>query len=221
MKFLITALFLTGLFSAQASDVRVTELKREIMTMARAYEGKPDVDGALQKGIEEKVQDLEKVIPHLTMQEKAQKIGGAWRQVFGPYSPTGDGTIPLGTNTANIFQIIFPEGYFYNVALSEYKGLKAIILLKGSYKVTDEAIEGIFTRNSVMLRNPTRTPYFELPQALESGRVSAIHLPRSLKPVGLGGQLLEVYSDNEIRILRGKTASFIRPALYIMERAKR
>lgn len=202
------------------ADPRIVELKTEIISLARASEGKEDLDGKLQAALEEKVQDLEKLIPYETMEEKAAKIAGPWRQVFGPYSATGDGKIPFGSRTDKIYQIIFSGGLFYNVALFEKAGVKLVFLLKGNYTVTQEAIEGKFVRNSIIARNINETELHYLPTKIEQGTLSALHLPRKLPPVGFGGQLIEVYSDQDLRILRGKTAQFIRPALYIMEKVK-
>lgn len=218
MKSIILA---TLLLSAGAfADVRVTELKAEIMELARASEGRPDVDGKLQAALEAKVQDLEKVIPVLTMPEKAQKILGAWRQVFGPYSATGDGTIPFGSRTDKIYQVIFPQGLFYNVALFQKGRAKAVFLLKGKYAVTDESIKGTFVRNSLQVRNVDETALAGLPARLEARDLSVINLPESVPPVGQGGDLFEVYADADVRILRGMTPQFKRPALYVMERAR-
>lgn len=216
MKALILALFFMSL--NVLADPRIDELKSEIMTLARLSEGKPDTNGKLQAAIEEKVQDLEKIIPHLTMEEKARKIMGPWRQVFGPYSATGDGSIPFGSRTDHIYQIIFADGQFYNVALYEKAGFKMVFLLKGSYEVTSESIKGTFVKNSIVVRNIDEATLADLPAKLEARTIKAIHLPKSLPPVGLGGDLFEVYADTEIRILRGMTSAFERPALYIMER---
>jgi hypothetical protein len=211
---------LTLLFTmhATAADLRITELKSEIMILAKASEGKTDLDGKLQDAIEEKVQDLEKILPYQTTEEKAQKILGPWRQVFGPYSPSGDGTIPFGSRTDKIYQIIFPKGIFYNVALFEKANVKLVFLLKGNYKLTDEAIEGIFVKNSIIARKFDESTLYQLPTKVEAGEVSAVNLPNRIPPVGQGGKLFEVYADKDIRILRGQTPQFKRPALYIMER---
>jgi hypothetical protein len=216
---LCTLLLLLSLpaLAALAEDVRVTELKAEIMTLAKTYEGKEDRNGKLQTEIDEKVQDLEKVIPALPMEERAKRILGPWRQVFGPYSATGDGTIPAGSRTDHIYQIVLPEGIFYNVALFERAGVRTVFLLKGEYTITAAAIDGVFVRNSLLLRNVPTSGFEKLPAQLEAGELSVTHLPRWLPPVGQGGQLLEVYADEDIRILRGVTAQFARPALYVME----
>jgi hypothetical protein len=217
MRFIVAlALLLLQIIPAHA-DPRISELTAEIMQLARASEGKPDESGALQEALEAKVQDLEKLIPFLTMPERAAKILGPWRQVFGPYSATGDGTIPFGSRTDKIYQIIFLDGLFYNVALYEKAGAKLVFLLKGNYTVTEEAIEGTFVRNSILARGIDESTLATLPSELEAGRIRVTHLPQRLPPVGQGGQLFEVYADKDIRILRGKTAQFERPALYVME----
>ncbi len=216
MKLILCSFLLFSFSVAQASDERIRELKTEILTLAQKFEGKTDVDGKLQAQIEEKVQDLERLIPALSMEERAAKIIGPWRQIFGPYSTTGDGTIPAGSRTDHIYQVVMPDGVFYNVALFERAGIKTVFLLKGNYTITPQAIDGIFVRNSVLLRNVPEKNFADLAAKLEANELSVVHLPRWLPPVGLGGQLLEVYADQEIRILRGLTAQFSRPALYIM-----
>ena len=218
LKFVLLGLLLS--FSALAEDVRVTELKNDIMKLAREYKGKPDPDGQLQKVLEAKVEDLEKILPYSSMHERARKIAGAWKQVFGPYSPKADGKVPFGTDPDNIFQIIFPNGFFYNVALSKASNLKAVFLLKGEYKVTDEAIEARFLRNSLMVKNVPDSGLELLPLRLENGDIKVLHLPKRVPPVGQTGELIEVYADDEIRILRGKSPSFIKTALLIMEKVK-
>jgi hypothetical protein len=212
-------LFSSLVFSAENQDVRVLEIKKEIISMAKSFEGKPDVDGKLQSALEEKVEQLEKIIPYSTMEEKASKIVGAWRQVFGPYSKKADGKIPSSSVTDHIYQVILPNGYFYNVALAEGLGLKAVILLKGKYVVDAESIKATFVRNSLLFKNlPSDESYYLLPEKLEKNEIKVIDLPKSIPPVGTTGELLEVYADSEIRILRGKSPTFKKVALLIMEK---
>ncbi len=220
MKVLFATIILFSSISALAQDVRVIEVKKEIMSLARQFEGKTDTDGKLQEALEQKVADLEKLLPDQTTTERAQKIMGEWRQVFGPYSATGDGTIPFGSRTDQIYQIIFPNGIFYNVALFEKARIKMVFLLKGEYKIMSEAIKGTFVKNSIVLRNISEKTLSKLPAQLESGSLKVINLPNRLPPVGMGGQLFEVYADEDVRILRGRTPQFKRPALYVMEKVK-
>lgn len=215
----LSLLFSTQIFAQNSQDVRVLELKKEIMTMAKFYEGKADVDGKLQASLEDKVEQLERLIPYSSMEEKSAKIIGAWRQVFGPYSKNADGKVPSTSVTNHIYQIILPNGYFYNVALAKALGAQAVILLKGKYAVGAESIKATFVRNSVMVKNlPTDGTYYLLPEKLEKGEIKVFDLPKSLPPVGTSGELLEVYADQEIRILRGKSPTFKKVALLIMEK---
>lgn len=219
---LLKFVFLTFFFSfpSLAQDVRILEIKNDIMKLAREYKGKPDPYGDLQKALEQKVQDLEKILPYSTMRERAIKIAGAWKQVFGPYSPKADGKIQWGTDADNIYQVIFPSGFFYNVAVSKISKFKSVFLLKGEYKISDEAIEARFLRNSLMVNNIPHVGLDMLPERLEQGEIKVIHLPRQLPPVGQTGELIEIYADDEIRILRGKSPGFVKTALLIMERVK-
>jgi hypothetical protein len=106
------------------------------------------------------------------------------------------------------------------VALFEKASVKVVFLLKGKYQVTNDAIEGTFVRNSIVVKNIDESILASLPGKLESRVISAIHLPTSIPPVGQGGQLFEVYADEDIRILRGMTPQFKRPALYVMEKVR-
>jgi hypothetical protein len=169
---------------------------------------KPLYDRVLVKRLESEQMTAGGIIIPDTAQEKTQ---------YGTVVATGDGKIPFGSRTDKIYQIIFPMGIFYNVALYQKAGVRAVFLLKGNYKLTSDAIEGTFVRNSIMTKNINEEQLHLLPAKLEAGSISAFHLPNRLPPVGFGGQLLEVYADKTIRILRGKTPQFERPALYVME----
>lgn len=219
---LIVVLFMLAtntLYASDSDDIRVLELKKEILSMAKTFEGRPDVDGKLQNALEEKVQQLEKIIPYESMEEKSQKILGAWRQVFGPYSKEADGKIPGSSVPDHIYQVILPNGYFYNVALSKFLGARPVVLLKGKYAVTNDAIKATFVRNSFYFgKLPSGVSYEQLPLKLEKGEIKVFDLPQSLPPVGTSGELIEVYADKDIRILRGKSPTFKKIALLIMER---
>ena len=219
MKTLIVLMSLLLSFSTFAQSC-VQILKSDIMTLAKTYEGQEDRDGSKQKALEVLVEELEQLIEPLTIEEKAQKIIGEWRQVFGPYSEKADGTITPGMVTEHIYQTIFPNNIYYNVALTKLAGLRSVVLLKGKYDILPQAIKAEFTKQSLLLRNIPLEGFSKLPAKLEAGDLRVVNLPDRLPPVGLGGELLEVYADDELRILRGTSPSYTKTALLIMEKVK-
>lgn len=219
MKLTLLACLMVLSFSA-FSQSRVQILKKDIMTLAREFEGQEDRDGSRQARLEVLVEELEQLIEPLTMEEKAQKIIGEWRQVFGPYSEKADGTITPGMVTEHIYQTIFPNGTYYNVALIKLAGIRSVLLLKGEYEILPQAIKAEFTKQSLVLRNVPTENFSKLPALLEAGQLRVVNLPDRLPPVGQGGELLEVYADDNLRILRGTSPSYTKTALLIMEKVK-
>lgn len=217
-----TALMLSFmLFSFSAfSQSRVQILKNDILNLSRQFQGQEDRDGSKQAALELMVEELEQLIEPLTMEEKAQKIIGEWRQVFGPYSEKADGTITPGMVTEHIYQTIFSNGTYYNVALVKLAGLRSVLILKGKYEILPQAIKAEFTKQSLLWRNVPTENFSKLPAMLEAGQLRVTHLPDRLPPVGLGGELLEVYADDNLRILRGTSPSYTKTALLIMEKIK-
>lgn len=213
--FILFTLLVTQLGFAQSNK---EELKTTILKVAKSYEGQEDRDGSKEARLEALVQELESVIPKLSIQEKAQKIFGSWRQVYGPYSEKADGTIPKGFDTSSVYQIVSPEGFYYNVARVKFLGIDSIILLKGKYEILENGIKATFTKNSLYFKKVTNKNLPTLPLKLEAGEIKVVNLPKSLPPVGTSGMLKEVYADKDIRILRGESPTYTKgSAILIME----
>jgi hypothetical protein len=217
---LFTALIFCSLSLSVWSQSRVQILKNDILSLSRQFQGQEDRDGSKQAALESMVAELENLIEPLSMDQKAKKIIGEWRQVFGPYSEKADGTITPGMVTEHIYQTIFPNGTYYNVALVKLAGVKSVILLKGEFEVLPQAIKAEFTRQSLLWRKVPTENFSKLPALLEAGKLQVTHLPNRLPPVGQGGELLEVYADDTLRILRGTSPSYTKTALLIMEKVK-
>src|SRR6478609_1885935 len=121
-------------------DTQVQDLKKEILSQAEIWQGKGDPDGSKQAALKEKVDQLVKLCPQSSVQERLPLIEGAWQQVWGPYSYRDNSRgIDLRLDPQRIYQVVFKEGYYYNVSPArDSKGVpkNRTILLRGEYQVS-------------------------------------------------------------------------------------
>jgi len=204
-----------------ASSENIQQLKKEILSMAYSFEGQADLDGTKQDALEEKIEELVNFIPNLTMTERALRAIGSWRQVWGPYAFDDSQTVPDRMDVKNIYQVISPDGYYYNFGQYIYRRGVVRSFVRGIYEIQEDRIEVEFNGNGIILGQP-KTPMYLLVDALENRDIRAIRFPDFVPPIGIRGALVEVYADQDIRINYGVVGSDIsRPALFIMEPAGR
>lgn len=211
------------LFSAQAiaSSEVIQQLKKEIIEMAYSFEGQADLDGTKQAALEEKIEELVTYIPNLTMTEKAIRAIGSWRQIWGPYAFDDSQTVPDRMDVKNIYQVISPDGYYYNFGQYKFRSRVVRSFVRGIYDIQEDRIEVEFDGNGIILGQP-QTPMYELVDALETRNIRAIRFPDFVPPIGIKGALIEVYADADIRINYGVVGADIsKPALFVMEPAKK
>jgi hypothetical protein len=210
-----------SLFSAQASASNevVQQLKKDIIDLAYSFEGQADPDLSKQAALEEKIDELLNYIPNLTMTEKAIRAIGSWRQIWGPYAFDDSQTVPDRMDVKNIYQVISPDGYYYN--FGQYKFRTGVVrsFVRGIYEIQEDRIEVEFNGNGIIL-GQRQTPMYQLVDALENREIRAIRFPDFVPPIGIRGALIEVYADEDIRINYGVIGSDIsKPALFVMEPA--
>ncbi len=222
LQFLIIALFLsiTSANSFETKQEEITFLKQEILALAYSFEGQADIDGSKQEEIEVKIQELLLLVPRLSFQDRAVKAIGAWRQVWGPYAFDDSQTVPDRIDVKNIYQVIKPEGYYYNFAQYNFGNRLIRSFLRGNFEIRDDRIAVEFNRTGLILGN-SDTPMPGLVDGLENRTVRAVRFPDFLPPSGIRGGLIEIYADDEIRLNYGTVGDNLdNPALFVMERWK-
>ena len=105
-------------------------------------------------------------------------LAGAWKQVWGPYDyRNDDGGIDPKIGIKEIYQVVFTEGYYYNVAPYYPNGDKTkeqISLLRGEFRLHPKkpnALRVKFTNYPGVETRPAQIELWELPALAEAGRL--------------------------------------------------
>lgn len=224
LKTLFALFFLLFAVQAKADDnsKRIQELKYTILDTAFSAQGTYDGDDnslEVRQKLDPLIDELISLAPPRTEQQKLIDVIGTWYQVWSDSpitSPTGTGA--LGDS---IWQIVFPEGYYWNVLRNKNGAEESMHYLRGQFTTNDSSWG--FTLNKAVFNpqwsfsEPTR-----LAMLAEFGAFDAnpIPYPPETTPIGKTGTLANVYVDEDIRICRstGGTDPSTGVSLYIYER---
>lgn len=214
-------LFSHHAFADDTTD-RIQELKMEILTIAFQAQGKgydsDDNSADVRKQLDPLVDELVSLAPKRTEKEKLVDVIGTWYQVWadGPAGPSGQGAL-----ADSVWQVVFPEGYYWNVAHDQYGQAKSMGYLRGKFTVNDDSLaieftKSVFDPKGWSFAEPTR-----LAMLAEFGAYDAYPTPYppDTSPIGKKGTLANVFVDEDIRICRGGGGDFGNNTyLYILER---
>lgn len=218
---LLSALLLvTPPAKADDTSERIQELKAEILEAAFAAQGEYDSDDnsvEVRQKLDPLVDELISLVPARTEQQKLIDVIGTWYQVWadGPGGPPGQGA--LGDS---IWQIVFPEGYYWNVARNRNGDAQSMGYLRGKFTVNESSLGIEFTKAVFnpqwSFAEPTR-----LAMLAEFGAFDAnpTPYPPGTSPIGKKGNLANVFVDEDLRICRGGGGDFgDKTYLYVLER---
>ncbi len=225
---LFFAMFFAPHANAQAADtVEISELKAEIISLAETFQGQGDEDFSKQNQLQILVDQLLELNPQAPIQDRLPLLYGTWYQVWGPYNYTSPERIvdpELGVK--EIYQVVSPEGHYYNVSPNYRDGdlsKERIGLLRGEYTLSKDSPNGLdvkFTKFPGVSKRPTDKPIWELASQAEEG---TLQNGITIVPTFVvrwffgGGTLVEVYTDQDLRITYGTNSkNFKEPFLYIM-----
>lgn len=229
--FFLAGLTFSGAVMAQSVETGVSDLKQQIVSLAKSYEGQGDPDQSKQKTIEVLVDALVAHAPMPPVKERIPLLAGAWKQVWGPYDYRNDngGVDPI-LGVHEIYQVIFADGYYYNVSPLYPKGdvgREQIGLLRGEFRLDPKdpnALRVKFTAYPGVKPRPTQTNLWDLAAVAESGCLqNAITIVPSwvVRFFFGGGKLEEVYTDTDLRILYGSNGKVgARRSIYVMTRVR-
>jgi len=194
--------------------------------LAQSYQGQGDPDFSKQQSLDVLVERLLVLKPQRPVKDRLPLLQGTWKQVWGPYDyRNNDRGVDPKASPADIYQVIFPEGYYYNVMpLKEGSPSSEtrITLLRGKYKLSkknENYLKVRFTRNSGNKGLPEALDYWDLAEKAENGTLpeKITVVPRWVVWLFFGkGTLNEVYTDDTLRIAYGVGDE--KSSLYIMTR---
>lgn len=214
--------FSNGAFAARSAQ----EVKSEIMAVARTYQGQGDADFSRQAKIDALVNELVAASPQVRVTDRLSLLTGSWKQVFGPYVYNRSRSANRLLDAENIYQVIKPNGVYYNIARTPFLGKSLTAVFEGQYKVlSDTTLSAQFVKMTVLWGAPkTAAEYVALPEQIAAGTAPHVlkipgFLTKSLlKQKGL---LREVYTDADLRIMYGSTESgVLHDYVYVLQRVK-
>ena len=227
---LLTTVFLLSGSSFADNEIKKFYLKSKILILAETFKGQPDKDFKKQKKLDKLVNDLVEAFPQPPISERLDLLAGSWQQVFGVYNyRKNDGSVDPNLGVNEIYQVVSPEGHYYNVSPLYRNGNKErerITLLRGEYKLTDEknTLAVKFTKFPGLRERPADLELWELPPLAENDQLDTITIVPTfvVKLFFSGGFLEEVYTDETLRIAYGRSQGEdpSDKRIYILKRVK-
>jgi hypothetical protein len=219
------------LFAAQNIQA-IAEAKANLIATAQSFAGQGDPDRSIQNTLEPLVQKLLALSPQPPVAQRLQFLQAPWKQVWGPYSYEDDNRgVDPKIGMAEIYQVVFEGGYYYNVSPVYKNGDKSkerTGFLKGEYSLdarNKNALNVRFKRYPGIEGRPTDgRQIWELAADAEAGKLlgEISIVPTWIVRLFFGsGSLNEVYTDQDLRITYGAdNIDFKNDYLYVMTRAQ-
>ena len=202
MKLLNAILILTlGIFtSSLKADVGINdraELKAKLVELASGYTGKTRLKDEALKQIKPLVDALVGLSEKKSEADKKDLVIGGWRNVWS-YRNFG-----FNTNYAQVYQIVSEDGYYYNFSEIALGKVKFSGFLRGKYEDAGDKLRIEFTSNKIKFGfYEEGTDIVELIESFEAGEIRALSIPG---PIGIKGDLVNLYVDDTLRIVTGRT----------------
>lgn len=226
-QLLISAILLYSTQSFANYYEEVSSLKQKIVATAQKYQGQGDPDFKIQKELEPLVNKLITLKPQANVKERLPLLFGVWKQVWGPYEyRKDDRSVDPTLNPKEIYQVISPEGFYYNVSPNmdaKTNKEKNINYLRGQYKISEKDSIGIDVKFVKFIGMKTRPVEKEIYQYVDEAERDQLPnqitvVPRPIVKLFFGGGTLrEVYTDDNLRILYGSNnKEFAKQYLYVM-----
>jgi hypothetical protein len=197
---------------------RVSALKLAIVSIAKAAQqgvcDQDDNNPVISRILNRLTDELVRLTPKQTEAEKLPKVAGGWRQVWSDL----DNSAPVCISAKDIYQVVSPSGYYWNISKTILPQGNSLGLLRGKYEVQPDFLRIEFTNQAFSPVYPAKgTNLVALAERAENGEF--IPLPSGF-PVGLKGNLQNSYVDDTLRIVRGEDdRPDDKPGIFILLRA--
>lgn len=194
------------------TEARIEQLKKSILTIARANTSRTDNFLEVRNQLQPLVNELLKLAPDRLEAEKLPEVVGGWRNLWSDM-PFGEGVDPT-----QVYQAVSEDGYYYNIARTVTRQGEFTSFLRGSYTNQGSYLRIEFTANSI------RSEFYSAGTALlklaEDFEAKLIPAKAIGGPIGVTGILINAYVDQDLRIVTGNSISDSDLSLFILERAE-
>ena len=175
----------------------------------------------IRAALEPLVTELGRRQADLGILEKLARTTGVWVNVWSdqPFIPAF---------ADSLYQVFTPEGYYYNISKFPSRFDDRAVttgLQRGQYSINDNGNLDIFFDANFSVEGFPKagTPVSPLASAAQSGVLDSFRIPLSFtspnveNDIIVGGELITVYVDDTLRVIRGKqTVPFPQDTLFVL-----
>jgi hypothetical protein len=215
----ILALFFVASFAVLANDnsailtqpfpiqkVSVQKLKADIIAVARQHSTDTESGAEVRRILDPLIAELVASAPERTERQKLPDTVGAWQQIWTDGVQIFVGPAPGHFDLAEIFQVVAPDGYYYNIGRYVRPGGDWTVFLRGEYSVEADSLSVSFTKYVY----GEGWLYADSDFLLQTFRAEAgafdgqlFNPPPSANPIGAPQlSLANIYVDDSLRILK-------------------
>ncbi|HEU4407595.1 MAG TPA: hypothetical protein VFS43_20180 [Polyangiaceae bacterium] len=194
---------------------RLEKLKRDIRRVAQENRCRRDNLPEVRAELQPLVDELLALAPPAPEADKKALVVGAWENLWSDlaYSPDVEATI----DCKNIYQVVSPNGFYWNVSRQERPEGPVTSFLRGAYADAGDRLrirfgQTIFTPGWL----GESEDLIALASLAEAGFIEGVTLP----PLGIEGDLQNAYVDDELRIIIGGIDAIApRKNLFVLKRS--
>ncbi len=201
LKYAAAALAFSGTIGAASVATAATpeEIRQQIINISALNTERRDNIEDVRKQLIPLVDELVSAVPPKPEAEALPAVAGGWRFQWS------NQTFPPGIDYKQIYQVVSPDGYFYNLSRQNLPLVEpAAIFLRGQYKNEGSYLTVEFTRNFLSPKwLPVGTNLLEAAAQAEKNEIIGTDIPG---PNGAKGTLANVYVDETLRIVKGGDA---------------
>jgi hypothetical protein len=148
-----------------------------------------------------------------------KRVFGVWKQIWSDdFRPSPPGA--PAADLTRIYQVVTPNGYFFNFGESKTPGGAFGTALRGKYASNGRGLDIEFTRLAALSGAlPADSGIGMLATKIENGAEQVKDFPPR-PPIGVQGKLQNLYLDSELRIVQGGTIQQQYNQIYILKRVK-
>lgn len=202
----------------QAETSVLTDLKSEIVSVARSYAGQDDKLVEARTTLDPLVKAIAKYNVEKTAADQLPLLVGAWKEIWSDErEPAPPG---FAIDRLQVYQVIDPNGFFYNFADTTTPFGPGVGILRGKYEPRSGVALNIeFTASK--FRTESLAPganLVDLVASVEAEGPSTASPDKPQGPVGVKGILENVYVDQDLRVAIERDPAENVRALFILER---
>jgi hypothetical protein len=191
-----------GLADDLNNSRQISNLKKEIISISKRATARirlqNEFNPETRKKLDPLVKKLVSLAPPKSPEEQLVASVGAWQNLWSD--------LPFTTSVAaQIYQVVFADGYYYNISKFETESGSFTSFLRGEYRLRATDFEIIFTK---AVKNPgfypKNTDLYRLAMLAELGIFDEQIDERNQGGLNRAGTLTTLYIDKDIRIVGGE-----------------